>query len=583
MQWTFPELTEAYLDLLSDNRDLRANYDTWDDLYYMRYKNGLEGTNNQPGAYDHIFKPATALRMVEAPVNFMAMDSIKVGQPTLLRGENATMKEGDQGRADKVGAFAQAVVSGWADLPPYFLRDNIKDLVWFGNAFYLVLPKPEVLKGKDYSGPPFTIEAVNPRPILAPLDGDSMGCPSMLFRESLLRYSQLLKLNEEWNGTDVLPVFKKDLPKREKVLLLEWWTPEERGYMAHPQASLIAEDWALVKYDAEDRVKNPFEFIPFTRGFFGYGRMPVDGKPDKIALGLLAGQKDVIVQESRNYTRTDTMAAFLTYPRDKYTLPPNMDKLPEHLTNLPPGKPIVLTGGITHEEGQMRQIPPALLQMHQEIKEQLEWVLPGVIRGVPQPGEPSSGLSLRLMQTTSAWQGPNMSSKQMIGNALGMMLKIIDKLDLKVEAGGIKIGKEDIQGNYAVTVRIQSGNPEEQLRKQEQGKGLKGILGTAHILEEYMGVDNATNERIEVASDNLVESILTNLNMPLAQPIAAMIAEGLNLRLQDEGLIPLKPPAPNTQTGNPLAQVRPSEGNPAVNGNLTTGLVPTASARGPLS
>lgn len=591
MEWSTEELKESYGQLLNDWSECRKNFKKWESYYERTYSNGLEGTQSAPSAYDHIVKPPTPMWIIESPVNYMAMDSIKLGQEVKLSGPNATVARGDQKKSDNVGAFCQNLVTAWTDVPPYFLRTSIFDMALRGGGCYLTTVKPEVKTKEDYVGPPFNLDALDPNYILCSLDLDDFGCPNLLFRERLMKYSDLLYRVQKWNKKEI-PIFPS-AKKSDSVVLLEWWLEKQRGYLAAPydqgNMETTLNGIQAVPYQGNKSFDNAYGFVPFTLGFSGRGRMPQGCQPHKMFKSQLYGLDDTVMQQSRNESRFDTIAGYLSFPDDQWEIQQGTQLSPDQLRRKP-GVPLVVYTGQRHTQLPMRQIPDALMKQHDRTERQLEWVLPGVTRGVAQPGEAASAMNMRLVQATQPYVGIQIGEVHMLQNALRNVLRTIENADLSVEFGGVRVEKKDINHHYAIKVRIQSGNPEEQLRRQEQGKGLMGLLSPQRILEDYEGVDNATNEIIETAAWDFFKAITTNLNNPIAAVVAQMVGESLKLKLQAEGLIAIPPVTPsavppptapaNTSTGAGQ-EIRPSEGNPAVNGNLTTGLVPISTARSP--
>lgn len=565
MSFTTQELKDIYASLKDDYRPLRKKQAEWKTYIDRTFETGLDKDK-----YDHIVKLPTALWIVESPVNYMALDKIRVNQSPKFKGVNADVTQDAQKTADAIGSFCQSLISSWTDIPPYFFRMNLKHLVRYGEACYRISVAPEIVRGdKEYTGLPFLRpEPVHPLSVMSTSMVDDFGCPTVFFRESLVYVMDLQKMAEKWNKQDPKIDIKKDWSPRDKLLLLEWWSEDERGYLAGPENSDITKEakWDYIPFDGEPSAKNLYRFVPYIIGDSGLGEQEPDGKPEHYKKGILEGLEDAIIQQSRNETRYDTIAAFLTWPEEKWILSGGDVALTATDVARKPGQPVVSTPTKQHEWGTSRAMPDALVQITNRTDGVFERYQPSVVRGAPTPGEPAASVASRHdWATQNLWEGIHLSSKYMLTCVVKLVLKTIDTMKLNVEWGGVKVGHEMISGHYAIELRVRSGDQEEQRWKREQGKGLKGLISPIRMNEEYFEIDNATKEVKEVFAWNMVEAIMMNLNGQIGQSIVPMIAEGVRLKLIDRQVLP--------ENGGQMNQPPPPQGgSPAVNGSPGKGI-----------
>lgn len=563
MKYNTQELKEIYASLKQDYSELRKKQKAWLSYIDRTYDNGLDKDK-----YDHHVKLPTGMWIVESPVNYLALDKIRVNQRPRSGGQGNVTQEARK-TADAIGAFEQALLDSWQDIPPYFFRVNLKHLTRYGEACYKVQVAPEVVVEQEgFEGIPFLRpEPVHPLSVMHTNMSDDYGCPNLLFNFSLIYVMDLQVLVERWNKEKPGVKLNKGWRPRDKVLLLEWWTAEERGYLAGPEEADIVKDsrWDYIPYQGEERARNLFGFTPYIIGDSGLGEENPDGKPHHYKMGLLEGLEDAIKQQSRNETRFDTLSAFLTWPEDKWDLSGDATSLTLADVARKPGEPVIQTPTKKHEWGPTRPIPPALTSQSARTDGIFERYQPSVVRGAPTPGEPAASVASRHdWATQNLWEGIHLASKYMLANALKLNLKMIDKLDLHVEWGGVRVNKEMVNGHYALEVKLRSGDQEEQRWKREQGKGLWGFMSPLDINEDFFDKENATQAVKETFAWRLVESVLTNLNGAIGQSIVPMIAEGVRLKLIERKVLP---------EGGVQQNKPPVEGSaPAVNGSPAKGI-----------
>ena len=588
MELTLSDVEEIYGQLADDYTTLRTKQAKWKELFDRSFSTYL--TVN---AFDHIVRPDSAQQIIETPISFLALDTLLVKQrPKSSKGGKKVGEE-----ADDIEKALQSLVNKWVDMPPYFKRENLFDLCLMGESIYRVtVAQPVVDQDAEYKGLPFFLDVLDPLSVMASLNMDEYGCPEIVFWTRLLPIYTIQRLVAQNNAKDIPPVNFANYTAKDKLLYVEWWTPEYRGYMAGPKGELptsTGTNWKRLPFLGDERYPNPYGFVPYTRGFTGLGRMPSDGIQASVCRSLLDGIEDVIVQEARFETRMDTITAFNAFTEETVTLADDAIHLSDEEMLRRPGVPRRNTPTRKWESRNPPPIPPALLQHGERIQARIAARIPSVSRGERSPGEPAISQSNRFDWGTQSWQPLQISANHMLANALVLVLKTIEKMDLSVEIGGQVLKKDLIKGHYAIEVSTKSGNPEEGRYKVLQGADLwqRKAYTRRGIVEKYYEVENADEFLKELYSDNLVETILANLNSVAAQPLVQMLMSLLQLKLQAKGYLPPAPSLPasegSSQEGTPPSGIGRTEPEaegvtmPGGGGSPSRGVVGLAAPIGP--
>lgn len=496
------ELYQKYRDTLYTA--LRERQNLHDQLYWCDFSTGLDAD-----VFRAATKPPRAKMMVDTPVNHIAMDAVTVNMQPSLKGPSGLETKQAREEADKKERWLQAVVDDWSLQQPYFLREIIKNQGQRGEAYLKLSLTSAYVSwlrsggGDSYEGNPFRLDVPDAITVMSSLDL-SEGClPAEVFEEKVITVGQLRRLLREFHEggepSDILPT----LTPTDMVSLVEWWTPEWRGYFAGR-----AQDnrWDAVPVKGQEAVANPAGKVLYIRGFSGYGRWPRDGDPALLAVGILTGWETSIIEEARLLTMIDTISA-------KHAVPPVLVDVPEGVElkgviTVAPGKVILQEHGIKISYLQGPPVPDVIKDQLYQIQRMFEAFMPGITTGQRQEtGEAAISMAMRLNQSGLLWECMYISARRMISKALELVLYLMENvLEHSVELRGLRLRAEDIKGYYKVDVDIKPGNPDQIKWDVVQGMQLKGHLPRGYILEKYFHVPDATQMLAELDADRLIES-----------------------------------------------------------------------------
>lgn len=547
-------------------RTLRPRQVKHEGYYWCSFDTGLDRDHfRQP----HILPRARML--VENPVNNIAMDKVTVGRQPLLKPPAGLETKGSQEQADKIERWAQALLDQGAQEEPYYLREIIKNLCLRGEAYRKLTLLPQGLRDPEANGSElFRFTCPDSGNIMASLDTDSFGRPVEVFEERAVTVRHCRQLVEDWHPGEKITVLS-GLADDELVNLVEWWTPLKRGYIAMSQGG--AGSWAL-PIDKEEIVDNPLGFVPYVRGYSGYGKWPPDGDPGYLAVGILTGWEQAIVGETRLMTMLDTITA-------KHALPSVTLKVPEGVeidpgdVDLGPGAVWLEEHGIEYKVQSPPEVPPGILQQLTRYAQMFEAFQPGVVSGAyERGGEAAIGRSQRLTQASLVWEPMYISAKKLIGASVGMAFQALERVvNASVELRGLKLRPEDIDGRYQVDISIEPGNPEERRFNYLLGKDLKGFLPQRLIIEDLFGEADATQFMAELLAEQAIFNDPQNLRLIF---LKAMEELGMEEELKDlesryGGIAKLQakmPAGPESEGGRPVS------GPPGIGGSPTRGVMP---------
>lgn len=468
--------------------NLRARQNLHEHLYWCTYETGLDKRHFRTPT-----KPPRARLMVEAPVNHIAMDKLTVSQEPQLKGPTGMETKKASETADKVERWAQALLDEWSQVQPYFLRELTKSLSWRGEGYLKLEVDPQMVASPDvFKGNPFRLAGPDAVNIYASIDTDDKGRPMEIFEQKVVSARFVRKLLREWNQDDDSLKFLPDIKDDELVLLVEWWTPDWRGFFSG-QHDMGDGTWqalpiqvATLEEPGELVVENPLGFVPYKRGYSGHGKMPYDGDPAAIAVGILTGWESYIVAEARNVTMIDTATAKIAATPVIIDVPDDVELDTEDL-DLGPGTAWVQKHGIKYTVVDIPPVPPAIVQELDETRKMFEAFMPGIISGAfERGGEAAISRATRLSQAGLLWASQFIAARRMIGGMLGMALEVLEKvIESSVELRGLALKPSDINGVYDLDVDIMPGNPDERRWDILLGKSLEGIWPEDDIATEF--------------------------------------------------------------------------------------------------
>lgn len=484
--------------------------------------------------------PATARRMVQAPVDNIAMDGIIVHREPRMKAPSGLQTQTAKQSADKVERWCQSVMNILASQPPYFLRELVYGTSAWGEHYLKTWVDPELIRNPEkYQGFPFTLGVPDPRAVFASLDMED-GVPYEAYEEKTHSARHVRQLFEQFNKGKEVKGLNRDVKDDQLVTFVEGCTPEYRCFFCAPQHT---NSFVTVPIDGQEFAPNPLGFVYYSRGFSGKGSNPMDGDPASLAIGMLTGHERLLVQQARGYTMIDSITAKHAAPTIVMTLPPGMTlKETDKRLDMSPGKVLVASDGVTYELWNPPPIPPAIFQQLENIDRYFEAFIPGIVSGAKEvSGEAAISKNIRLSQASLLWESQYISAKNTIACALGQILRIVDKVvGQGVEIGGLTLRPEDIEGDYRVSVDIKPGNPNQERQDYLIGKDMAGSLPKRVILEKFMHQEDATQAMADMAADVIME------REDVQAKIAAEVLEDWDIGKQLE--------AEKRRTGPQLAQ-----------------------------
>ncbi len=552
---------------------LRQRQREHSDLYWQKTDIGLD-----EGRFGKPLWRATPMRIIEAPADHIAMDKIVVSIEPRLGARGLETKQTKE-QADTGEQFLQRILDYQRRNEPYFLRELVKNLGWAGEGYLKVECDSEVVRSpEEYVGMPFAISAPNARLIYSNLDMEN-SIPSEIFEERVVPLSLVKRRLREWNqNPDVIEkVLASFRPKKDSELVsyVEWWLPDQHGFIVGDRQTGNALE--AVPIADEFEVENAFGFVPYCRGFSGRGIYPEDGDPASLAVGLLTGIERNIIAQVRLKTKMDTITSQMAAPYPKATLAPGVKLTPEE-AKLEIGTVLQVRADriINWEFLPAPALPPALIQEMAMIDRELDEYLPSITRGEGIPGEPAASVSNRMSAATLIWEPQLIAARRLIAVSLGMCLRIVENtVKAPVDLGHIKLGPDDIQGNYEVSVKIETGNPEQKRWNQLQGNQMVEKLPQRMIIEEFYGYPNATKIMVELLGEKMMNELLFR-NPAYQQQVIADVFEKLGLEREGAALAQGQMPE-GTQPPQGLVSPQGTGGSP------TRGIPPMAGARPPVN
>ncbi len=574
-----PDLTERWAEFQKlkneTYQNLRKRQREHDDLYWQIADIGLD-----PEYFGKAIWRPTAMKIIEGPADHIAMDRIKVNAEPRL-GARGIETKGTQEEADKKEKWVQRVLDVQRRNEPYFLRELVKSLAWHGEGYLKWLFDEGALeKPEDYEGCPFTFEVPNSRMVYSTLDMKG-GIPYLVYEEKVVYLSLVKRRLLEWNEDKgliktVLEGFEsQDLKDSQLVSFIEWWTPDERGYIV---GNSEGKPIGAVPISNDFVVDNPHGYVPYARGFSGRGIWPEDGDPGKIAVGLLTGLEKTLILQTRLATQINTITSKLAAPTPVATLAPDHELTKEESS---------INVGVILQERQDRvmkwrfenppPLPPNLLQEMQLVDSTLEGYLPGITRGEGTPGEPASSAATRYATASLIWEPQMIAAKKLIAVVLGMCLRCVDELiKAPIElTPGLKLGPDDIQGQYEVSVSIESGDPEQKRWDYLLGKDMAGELPQEMIIEKFYHESDASGIIVKLIGERLLNQLMSGGQLnDYQRRVAQDVFEKIGLENALAGLPASTVMQQGILGGQPMGGPQTPQG---VGGSPTRGVPPLAS------
>ena len=540
-----------------------------EETYYLQTFNPFPNEQGEKPYITHKVKPPRGRRIVDGPADWLAMDKVVCHIPPKTKGGEETLKA--QKEANKNEAWGQALLNYMALIQPYYLRSLAKQLPLRGETWLRIETDWNYIKNPDnFEGVPFKWVVPDSMMLHSTLDLDAYSRPLMLFEDKVHTYGHLKSLVARWNkGRKEVKLPFKDIKDYQDITLVEWWTPEARGYFAG-LGGITEASWYAVPIDGEQIVPNLETVIPYIRGFSPLGMWPYDGDISKLVVGFLRPMGDVIIQDSRDRSKIDTITNFWAAPIVSWIIEEGI-KLEDADTTIAPG--IIYTQIRNRKELKIEPpptIPSSLLQQIGLNEALLEEYDPMVLRGRGQPGETAVGQSQRVGLGLQKWEPLKITLKQMIANAISTVFKIVEEMDVPVKIAEFVLKKEDIKGNYTVSVDIKPGNPEEQVRRMLLAKDLGDLYSDEDRAEKFLGEENATEFVRKTRVSKMLNLMLQTPGSPLwtlvyNQAMSELGMEDIQAELEARAQEQAKQTTLETPVGKgPVIGGHPTRGAPGV-------------------
>lgn len=512
---TLAELKEAYLYQKNTKyAALRALQKT-EETYYFQSFNPFPQESSEHPYITHKVKPPRGRRIVDGPVDWLAMDTVTCHIPPKAKSSGEeTLKS--QHQADNNEKWAQALLDNMAKIQPYYLRMASQQNPLRGETYIRVDTDWSYLTNPEgYDGIPFRWIVPDSMMVYAPLDMDSFSRPSLVFEEKVHTFGHVRRLFEQWNPGKTLKLGNDTIKDTQDVFLVEWWTPEMRGYFAG-QGGVTESSWYAVPIDGEDMLPNLAKVTPYIRGFSPLGIWPYDGDITKLIIGFLRPMGHVIMQDARDRSKIDTITNYWAAPITSWVKDDASLKLDDADLTIAPGHIYEQIKG--RKELKIEPAPPipsSLLQQIELNERLLEEYDPMLLRGRGLPGETAVGQSQRVGLGLQKWEPLKTCLRQMIANTLSTTFKIVEEMGIPVKIAERSLSKADINGYYQMEVTIKPGNPEERTRQMLLGKDMAEFYSDEELAEKFFGEENATEHVRKNRISKMIKLQLLTAGSPL--------------------------------------------------------------------
>src|SRR3990167_557465 len=197
-------LLEVFQGYREDYQKLRDRQELHEEYYWQTFKTNLEGVEGGKEYFRTKIKSAAGMRLIENPVNHIAMDSLRVEVEPQLRPPHGLETNKSNTEANFVERWLQAIVDDWMNYWPNFFRDLVKQSVFRGEGWLKLMVDGEAIENpKDYRGNPYSPEVPDSKFIYASPETDKRGFPLELFEEKIVTLRTLRLIVDNWHGRPV--------------------------------------------------------------------------------------------------------------------------------------------------------------------------------------------------------------------------------------------------------------------------------------------------------------------------------------------------------------------------------------------
>jgi hypothetical protein len=517
----------------------------------------------------------TAREVVDTAVDHVAPGFRRVTVAKRADTEAATIQ------AAKIKAFCEALLNYFERLGktnPY--RESNKHLGIYGVSIYKLqydqrkwTPEPkreqyrsdeafkeahEEWKFSRAECMPFSLQVLNPMHVLFDPFNDE---PQWVIEYGKKHVCQLREDYPNWPN-------ERNMKDYDQAEYIEWWNNTERAVIIDGQAGMKARDGSGI-------MKHKWRVHPYIIGSSGWGYIDSENKPEKRYVGMLRFIRSLLEAESRNYSIADIVIKAGAWPV-RVAKGDRANEMP----------------AINLEYGQVHSMPPGveLETLTPELPSQTIFdfmsltngiisgaTAPRVVRGLHQPGL-SSGFDRQL-----ALGEARLRYGSLVDAQKKMMTEIVKKALIIGEAmveGPISLTssatqsefmsinlKTDVRKHYAVNVEINTAEPEDEVRKHQDGLNMvtQGVMSPQEFIRKYRPEVDPDSEMGRILAARLIfgAQMMQLLGGGIVQKVAS------NLALEDFIQQMLNPQEEGgLRNGRDLpAPSGPSNAEPPVNGS----------------
>lgn len=516
-----------------------------DESYYdLNFKDALRLPKNVSA--EGVVLP-TAREVVDTAVDHVAPGFRRINVPK--RSDTPTATE----QAHKLKRFYEALLTNFENIGPTNpYRDSDKHLGIYGLSIYklqfdpLKWPK-EPVRAKFKSDAefaeaheewkfsraeqiPFRLEVLNPIHVLFDPYSDD---PQWVIEVGKKHVCQVREDFPHWPNDNN----RKDY---DQVEVLEWWNNKERAVIADGQAALKSRDGSGI-------VKHKQRVHPYIIGSSGYGYIDSENKPEKRYVGFLRHIRAMLEAESRNYSIMDIVLKAGAWPI-RVAKGQRANEMPS--IKLEYGQIHPLPDGV-EVDTLTPDIPSQTIADFMNLTNGIisGATAPRVVRGLHQPGI-SSGFDRQL-----ALGEARLRYGSLVDAQKKMMTEICRKAAIIGEAlvdGPISLSigatqgdfmsinlKTEVKGHYAVAVDINVMEPEDEVRKHQDGMNMvnSGVMSPQEFIRKYRPEVDPDSELGQILAARLIfgAQMMQLLGGGIVQKVAQNLAleEFIAQMLQD--------------------------------------------------
>ena len=505
---TVDKIRELGLNYENYYRSLRKEQETDQQYYDDKFQ-----VNIKPPY--HTIRTGIGRRLVDSP-----SEHILTSNPQIFR-DSKRFTQTEITAALNIVQLLTVLIDLFKKQNPQPIHEFVKNLLLRGEAYF------QVISDEENGLPVFPFKLLVPDPMTVyPNPYEENYTPINLIR----KYKRLV-----WAVKARYPEWQPDRPRRDddSVDWLEYWD----------------EDWRYFEADGQPILsggvqKNIFGIVPFVHSFSGFGKSSAEGKPESLAVSLLAGCRSLLTEECYVASQLSSIIGLFANPLLILQKPPIQaeGKGEEEKIDLTPGAVLELPLDWKFQIYQGESPSDKLFEHYYQIQRQLQRYLPPVMQGLPSSTRTTGRLEdIMAEQSLVRYETVVENTQYALEYALGKCLKILTtvpsmlpvSIRAKDEKGNPKeekIDEKDIGDNFSCKVLLKAPNPLTEDRLMMAGRALnpapgQGLIDWRTNLVKYQGFTEVEAEKIIVRQ--IADTVI--FSPPVISVVAKEIVDRLGL------------------------------------------------------